>query len=324
MDADTDMPSAIGPRNHRWSSRERSERTDETKRRTSRRGRKHRGEWFRDARFARSSTTGSCSLLNHPGVRFPTPVGGNAALRDRPNRWSLEGKVVGPLAPPARARARSRLRCDSVGSPQLWRAVRHRHGDRGGLLPRVDVVAPADPSTGAQDQRRRLARTFASRSLVLRRLVRDRVHLAGNGRTLLRGAARQPHRPGDPRGLGRNKPAHPEGRGEGRCNARARRGSGLHPPSQGTAPQSEVTSFAVRVLPRPPRAKPCNLADAMVRPKCPGPLGDLRRSDHKRLEGVWSASAVVPIERKDRGGHPTGRRDLDEDRMWCRRRGLAR
>ena len=80
----------------------------------------------------------------------------------------------------------------------------------------------------------------------------------------------------------------------------------------------------VKPLARPPRAKPCNLADAMVRPRRPGPLGDLRRSDHKRLEGVWSASAVVPIERKDRGGHPTGRRDLDEDRMWCRRRGLAR
>ena len=47
----------------------------------------------------------------------------------------------------------------------------------------------------------------------------------------------------------------------------------------------------------------------------PGPLGFLRRSGHKRLEGVWSSPVVVPIERKDRGGHPIGRRDLDEDRV---------
>ena len=75
---------------------------------------------------------------------------------------------------------------------------------------------------------------------------------------------------------------------------------------------------------RPPRAIPRNLADAVVRPRCPGPLGCLRRSGHKRLEGVWSSPVVVPIERKDRGGHPTGRRDLDEDRVWCQRRDHAR
>ena len=62
----------------------------------------------------------------------------------------------------------------------------------------------------------------------------------------------------------------------------------------------------------------------MVRPRCPGPFGDLRRRDHKRLEGVWPSPVVVPIERKDRGGHPTGRRDLDEDRMRNQRRGHAR
>ena len=119
------------------------------------------GEWFRDARFARSSTTGFArpnrwfARSSTTGVRallngsFPPPAGGNAALRDRPNRWSLKGRVVGPLAPATRARARPRLRCDSVGSPQLWRAVRHRHGDRGGLFLCVDVVAPADPSTGS-------------------------------------------------------------------------------------------------------------------------------------------------------------------------------
>ena len=112
----------------------------------------------------------------------------------------------------------------------------------------------------------------------------------------------------------------PRSSGRSNLHVLCRAGSGCAP-YKSDPPSDERRRSQCR---RPPRAIPRNLADAVVRPRCPRVPGCLRRSGHKRLEGVWSSPVVVPIERKDRGGHPTGRRDLDEDRVWCQRSDRAR
>jgi len=79
-----------------------------------------------------------------------------------------------------------------------------------------------------------------------------------------------------------------------------------------------------QAVPPPTSSDTTQLGGCSGSPEVPRAPGCLRRSGHKRLEGEWSSPVVVPIERKDPGGHPTGRRDLDEDRVWCQRRDRAR